>query len=262
MKFCSLCSGSSGNSIYVETSSSKFIVDAGFSGKQIENQLEMIGVRGSELDFILVTHEHIDHSRGVGVLSRRFNLPILTNYQTFLAMDKTIGKVKEENVFLFETNSPFSFRDLEIVPVATYHDAADPVSFVIEGAGKKLTILTDTGLASQEMVNYMKESDGYFIESNHCPVMLENGPYPYALKERIRSTHGHLSNLDTRDLLSQLLRGEGEKVLLGHISDENNLPQLAFETSWNHFMDLGMGESDLRLEISPRFDVSRLMELR
>lgn len=261
MKFCSLLSGSSGNSLYVETEKSKFLIDAGASGKRIQSSLESIGVDPKELDFILVTHEHSDHAQGVGVLSRRFDIPFFSNYPTYLAMEHKLGKIKDENVCLFRSDVGFTYRDVDIMPVRTYHDSAEAVSFVLEGDGKKLSVITDTGIVDERIMEQVKDSDLYYIESNHCPQMLTYGPYPEYLKERIRSREGHLSNQQACHILDQVLRARGERVFLGHLSQENNLPSLALETSVNFLKEKGMEEDDAIIEVAGRNTVSSFIEL-
>lgn len=262
MKFCSLASGSSGNSLYVETEKSKFLIDAGLSGVAIQKLLQSIGVKAQDLDFIMVTHEHSDHSKGVGVLSRRFNLPILANYQTWLAMDKTIGKIKEENIYVFKSDSDLEVRDLDIHPMSIYHDSVEAVGYVIESNNKKLTVLTDTGFVSEEMKDKIKGSDLYYLEANHDPKMLEIGPYPPILKKRVRGLKGHLSNIDCGKILGEMLTGMGESVLLSHLSEENNTPELAYSTVIDYLSSLGLDtKTDAVIEVAGRYKPSKLIEL-
>lgn len=253
MKFCSLSSGSSGNCIYVESEKHKFLVDAGFSGKQIQNLLEQIGVRASDLDFILVTHEHIDHAQGVGVLSRRFDLPIFANAPTWQAMAGKIGQIKDKNIKVFKSNHDFEIGDLGIFPMKVYHDSQEAVGYVIESSKKKLTLMTDTGFVSEEMMHKISGSNLYYIEANHDPDMLVNGPYPEALKKRIASIGGHLSNITCANVLGEVLTGIQEQVFLGHLSQENNLPSLAEKTVSEELKSLGYDlEKDIRIRVAER----------
>lgn len=230
IKFCSLSSGSSGNCQYIETDSSKIIVDSGFSGKRTKELLNSIDVDPKDLDAILVTHEHLDHIKGVGVLSRRYDLPIYANGQTWSGMETKIGDIKEKNIKIFSTEKFFDLKDLSIYPITTFHDANEPVGYILFYKGVKISIITDTGFISKNIVEKVKDSDLYFLESNHDEFMLKEGLYPWHLKRRILSSKGHLSNEDAGNTLTRLLKGEGEKVILAHLSKDNNVPELAMDT--------------------------------
>lgn len=258
MRFCSLASGSSGNCLYVESKNSKFLIDAGLSGVKILRLMEERYLRPQDLDFILVTHEHGDHAKGVGVLSRRYNIPIFTNEGTWLAMKSFVGKIKDENFKVFETGVDFEYRDLAIKPVRIYHDAADPVAYVIHGDGKKFSMMTDTGLVTSEMVKNFKDSDLFFMEANFDSAMLFNGPYPEALKRRVSGNEGHLSNDESAELLGRILTRGNEKVYLGHLSEENNLPLLAHNTVKNYLLDQGVDKKDLNLEVAKRYSPNEI----
>ncbi|MDO5717812.1 MAG: MBL fold metallo-hydrolase [Tissierellia bacterium] len=262
MKFCSLSSGSSGNSIYIETKKSRFLIDSGLSGKRVGKLLSEIDVSASELDFILVTHEHSDHVQGVGVLSRRYDLPIIANERTWLAMDQKIGKIDQKNIVVFKSDTDIELRDVDIHPMRIYHDSVEAVGYVIESSKKKLSVLTDTGFVSEEMISKMMGSDLFFIESNHDPNMLQNGSYSEYLKKRVRGIRGHLSNYECSKILGELLTGMGEKVFLGHLSNENNLPILAYKTVSDYLTGIGMDiKKDLILEVAARYGRSSFVEL-
>lgn len=230
VKFCSLSSGSSGNCQFIGTDRTKILVDGGLSGIQIERLLASIDTCPRTIDYILVTHEHLDHVRGIGVLSRRFDIPILANEKTWAGMSKTIGKIKDENIRLIESNRSFKLGDLEINPFKIYHDALDPLGYSIYHKDAKISIITDTGWVCDNMKDKIKDSSLYFIESNHDVKMLREGSYPYYLKRRVASRIGHLSNMETGLALSDILTGKGEKVILAHLSGENNCPDLAYKT--------------------------------
>lgn len=261
MYFCSLSSGSSGNCLYIETSQSKFLIDAGLSGVKIAKLMESRGLKPQELDFILLTHEHNDHAKGVGVLSRRYNIPVFSNENTWAAMRSFIGKIKDENLKVFETGVDFEYRDLAIKPVRIYHDCADPVAYVIYGDNKKISVMTDTGLVTNEMINSFKDSDMLFMESNYDSNMLFNGPYPEYLKRRISGNEGHISNQESAELIGKLLKSGNEKVYLGHLSQENNLPILAKNTVESHLIELGIDKNDLNIEVSKRFSANEIYKL-
>ena len=251
IKFCSLSSGSSGNCQYVETDRTRILIDAGFSGKRIESLLSSINVSATDIDYILVTHEHIDHVRGVGVLSRRYDIPILANKNTWLNMK--IGKIKDENIKIIESDEDLELGDLRVRPFKIFHDASDPVGFCIYYKNVKISIMTDTGCVNDSMKSKIRGSSLYLMESNHDVKMLKEGSYPYYLKKRILSTNGHLSNEDAGKVLSEVLSGNGETVLLAHLSKENNIPSLAHETVKEYMEGCGIDiHRDISLDLTYR----------
>lgn len=262
IKFCSLSSGSSGNCQYVESKNTRILIDAGFSGKRVEELLTSIKVCPTSLDGIIVTHEHGDHIKGVGVLSRRFNLPVYANANTWLGMKEGIGKLKEENIKLFETEKFFNIKDLEIFPIKIYHDAIEPVGFIISYNKKKISIITDTGWVSNRIINKIKGSDLYLLESNHDVFMLREGLYPWHLKRRIMGEKGHLSNDDAGRVLGRVLEENGEIVLLGHLSKDNNIPELALDTVKNSLLSQGLNVNKyINLGLSYRNKATRLFHI-
>ena len=239
-RFCSLSSGSSGNSQYIETGGMKILVDAGLSGKKIQNLLTSVDVDPSEIDCILVTHEHGDHVKGAGILSRRFNIPIYANEKTWEAMEEELGKLKDENIKIFNTNSDFEIGDLGILPFNIYHDAAEPVGYNFYNKNKKISVITDTGCIDDQIKKHIKNSNLLMIESNHDENMLRMGSYPWFLKKRVSGELGHLSNEDAGNIVSDALSGKNEKILLGHLSRENNFPELAHQTVSNILNEKGI----------------------
>ncbi|HPP31574.1 MAG TPA: MBL fold metallo-hydrolase [Soehngenia sp.] len=228
--FCSLSSGSSGNCQYIETKNAKILVDAGFTGKRLVELLANIDVDPKDIDAILVTHEHIDHAKGVGILSRKYNIPIYANEKTWMGMEPIIKAVKSENIKIINANKNFEIKDVLIHPFNVSHDALDPLGYLLFNEMKKITILTDTGCVNEGIKSKIRGSHLFFIEANHDIEMLRNGSYPIYLKKRILSQIGHLSNDACLEILREVLVGENEQVLLAHLSKENNLPQLAFKT--------------------------------
>lgn len=262
MQFCSLYSGSSGNSIYVSSPKSKILVDAGVTGKSVVSALESINVNPVYLDGILVTHEHSDHIKGVGILSRRFNLPIYANEKTWASMKNKIGKLKNENINIIDKH--FSINDMEIETFKVPHDATDAIGYSIYSAGKKISIATDMGIFTDEIKKNIKDSDLVLIESNHDEEMLKFGPYPYDLKRRILSSLGHLSNSDSGSAILEILKYGPKKIILGHLSGTNNVPELAYKTVENILfyekVKIGTGQ-DVELSIASRTEPSKLIEL-
>lgn len=228
MKFCVLGSGSKGNCTYVEAGDTAILIDAGFSGREIERRLAGIGVEPARLSAILLTHEHGDHLRGVGVLSRRFRLPVHANPATFRAVGREVDRFVA--VHEFETGTGFACRDLLIHPFSVSHDAADPVGFLISDGRCALGYCTDTGIVSRLMAHRLAGCAALVLESNHDPELLRSGPYPLALQQRVRSTTGHLANGTAADFLAGLLHDRLEHVVLAHISETNNRPELVEES--------------------------------
>lgn len=253
INFCSLSSGSSGNAHYIGTDNIEILVDAGMSGKRIENLLKERDLRAEDLDALLVTHEHTDHVKGIGVLSRRYNIPIYANKGTWKGMEDKIGKIKEENINIIETEKEFILKDLCIKPVEIYHDAREPVGYIISNDNKKISIVTDTGRLDDRIMCAMEDSDIYLLETNHDIQMLRQGNYPYYLKERVLSDYGHLSNAYASNALSHLLKADGETVFLGHLSQDNNTPRMAFNEVAFKIMELGIDiKKDIKLELTYR----------
>lgn len=258
-KFCSLSSSSSGNCQYIETDNIKVLIDAGLSGKRIENLLKDIEVEANTIDCILITHEHTDHIKGAGILSRRYDIPIWANEKTWFSMEGSIGKVKGKNIKVFNTEKDFQLKDLNIYPFRTSHDAAEPVGFCLEHNNTKISIITDTGWVSNDVRSKIKGSSLYLMESNHDVEMLKVGRYPWNLKRRIMGIEGHLSNEQSGEVISDIISGNGEVVFLGHLSKENNFPLLAYETVKNIIGDVGIDvHKDITLDLTYREKVSKV----
>ena len=262
IKFCSLSSGSSGNCQYIETDNSRILIDAGFSGKRIEELLSSIGVNPSTIDCIFVTHEHVDHIKGIGILSRRYDIPIYANEKTWVSMDGELGKLKDENIKVFETGEEFQLKDLDFCTFSTSHDAVDPVGYCIYNKKTKISIITDTGWVNDNMKEKIRDSQLYLIESNHDIKMLKEGKYPWPLKQRILSKKGHLSNEAAGITLKEVLKGEREVVLLGHLSKENNIPLLAYNTVKNIIESTGINiHKDIILDLTYRDRTTKVYNL-
>ena len=229
MKFCVLGSGSKGNATYVTSGETSILVDAGMSGIELQKRLASIGVELSAIDAILVTHEHNDHVQGVGVLSRRAKIPVYANSATFSAASKIINKLFSYNEF--ETGGSFHFRNLKIHPFSISHDTEDPVGFRISDGSASVGYCTDTGKVSRLMLHRLASCQALVLESNHDIAMLQNGTYPPYLKQRIRSSQGHLDNVEAATFLQELAHEKLEHVVLAHLSEENNHPEIAFHAA-------------------------------
>jgi phosphoribosyl 1,2-cyclic phosphodiesterase len=224
MRLCLLASGSKGNCLFLETDSCRLLIDAGLSGRETLARLSSIGVAAETLDGILITHEHTDHVRGVGALARRLKIPVLVGSRTHEAARHVLGKV---DLVQFDPGSSFDFKGLAIDPFPITHDACDPVGFRIEGGEGCIGFATDLGIATRLTQEKLKGCRALVLEFNHDEEMLQNGPYPWHLKQRIRSRHGHLSNTEGATLLEELLNSGLEGVFLSHLSEVNNDPLLA-----------------------------------
>ncbi len=262
MIFCSLYSGSSGNSIFVGSDQTKILVDAGLTGKSIISALENIGEDPRELNGILITHEHSDHVKGAGIMSRKFDIPIYANEKTWIAMERCLGNIKSHNIRLVEKD--FTIRDMEITSFRVPHDAVACRGYTIAHGGKKISIATDIGVFTEEIRRNIIESDLVLLESNHDIEMLKFGPYPYDLKRRVLSEVGHLSNIDAGKAALEILKQGSKKIVLGHLSGTNNIPELAFKTVENIFLEekLSIGQGlDVDLALASRIRPSSYTEV-
>lgn len=256
MRVCLLASGSRGNCALIETDDSRLLIDAGLSGIETERRLAPLGLTGNDLDAILVTHEHHDHVGGIGPLARRFDIPVHIDQLTHSALPK-LGQIDALN--FFSAGDRFSLRDLAITTFSTTHDAVNPVGFTIESSEGKIGFATDLGVPTRLVADHLKECRVVVLEANHDDQMLQDGPYPWSLKERIRSRHGHLSNHDSIRLLEEITWPGLEAVFLAHLSEENNCPDLAVDT-FRQTLNLCGQESQVILgcqhKASPCFETS------
>lgn len=224
MKICLLASGSKGNSILIESGRTKLLIDAGLSAREIRKRLGLIGVDSDELSALLITHEHADHVRGLGPLIRQLKIPVYL--QSDLARHLPDVGVTE-CVREFIDGEEFIFDDVVIRPFAVTHDALAPVGFTCSTEEGKVGIATDLGIVTRLVSDCLLGCRALVVETNHDEEMLRDGPYPWALKQRVKSNHGHLSNRAGSHLLSHLLWDGLETVFLGHLSETNNRPELA-----------------------------------
>ncbi len=232
MRLCSIASGSSGNCIYAGTEKTSLIIDAGISGKRIEEGLNEIGHTTKEMCAILITHEHSDHISGLGVLARRHGIPIYATAGTIKAIlnCKSVGEISEDLFHEIQPDADFTIGDMTISPVSVSHDAAQPTAYILRQGKSSMAVMTDLGKFDSAIVQRLQRLDLLLLEANHDVHMLQAGRYPYYLKQRILGDKGHLSNELSGQLLSQVLHDQMKAVILGHLSKENNYEQLAYET--------------------------------
>ena len=224
---CILASGSKGNAILVTDQQTSVLFDAGLSGIEIERRCKSKGFHPDQLDAIVVSHEHSDHIQGVGVLSRRFSLPVHVSKKTSRTAGSMLGKIAD--IRYFECGNPFTVNTWTISPFSISHDAEDPAGFTIHTNGMKIGIATDLGVVTAMVIERLKACQILILEANHDPEMLINGPYPWPLKQRIQSRTGHLSNKASRELVSALKHQGLQHVVLAHLSETNNTPEKALQ---------------------------------
>lgn len=265
MRLCSIASGSSGNCIYVGSEATHLLVDVGISGKRTEAGLKELEVSPKDLDGILVTHEHADHIAGIGVLARRYEVPIYATSGTIKAIQEcsSVGKIDEGLFVEVQADKKLTIKDIVVNPMRISHDAAEPVAYRFSYGSKRVAICTDLGVYNDYTVECLRGMDALLLEANHDVNMLQVGPYPYYLKQRILGDRGHLSNENSGRLLSKILHDKLSTIILGHLSLENNLPELAYEAVR---MEITLGDNpykaeDFNIQVAKRSEVSPVIQI-
>lgn len=260
MRLCSIASGSSGNCIYVGSDNAHLLVDAGISGKRITQGLNSLELTGEDIDGILITHEHSDHIQGLGVIARKYHIPIYATGGTVDAMSrmKSLGRMPERIFHEIREDEPFEIKDMTINPFTIPHDAAQPVGYRLECGTQAVGIATDLGKYNDYIIGHLQNLDALLLEANHDIRMLQVGKYPYYLKQRILGDRGHLSNENAGRLLCRLLHDNLKAVFLGHLSRENNYEELAYETVCS---EVTLGDNpyksrDFRIQVAKRDCIS------
>lgn len=248
-----LFSGSSGNSLLVESGDTSLLVDAGVCCRSIEGALVQVEADPRRIAGILITHEHSDHVSGVGVLMRRYRIPLYVNQPTWEAMKPAVGKIDPDLVRIIAPGTAIALGDLEFRSFRTPHDAVQSVGYRIETARGAVSVMTDVGCMNERLQAAVAGSALMYIESNYDPMMLEHGPYPRPLKNRIASDHGHLSNDDCGSAIAGLARLGTSRFVLSHLSKENNYPALAYDTVARRLTSLGIDPRlDLEIQVARR----------
>ena len=257
LRFSPLFSGSSGNAIYVGCGDTHLLVDAGLSGTRIANELARIGVHPSQLTAILATHEHVDHVKSIRMMSRICNLPVYATEGTWEGMAEKVGAVDACRRCMLVPEQDFYIGEMNITPFSTPHDANQPVGLSFECRGARFSIATDVGCIKRGWFGHVSGSDAVLLESNYDPDMLQAGSYPYALKHRILSNRGHLCNEDAGRCAAELVKAGARHIILGHLSKENNFPELARRCTEDALRASGIvpGE-DVRLDVASRDGVT------
>ena len=261
LNFCSLYSGSSGNCLFVETEKTKILVDCGTSLKKIVTGLSSIDRDIKDIDAILITHEHSDHVQSLGNASQKYDIPVYINFETLEAIPKQKEKISLYNQNLFEVGKEFKIGDLAINSFSIPHDAANPCGFNIFNNKSKLTIATDLGHMNNKLLNNLKESSFILLESNYEPEILKCSRYPFALKERISGPNGHLSNITAGKTISELAKSDLKEVMLGHLSKENNFPEMAYKTVVEELEKNNVDLNEIRLSVASRYEPSKIIKI-
>ena len=263
MRLCSIASGSSGNCIYVGSDEAHVLVDVGISGKKIVEGLYSLDLSPGDIDGILITHEHSDHIKGLGVIARKYEIPIYATGGTVDAMSRmgSLGKIPEGIFTEIREDEPFQIKDLSVNPFTIPHDAAQPVGYRFECGGHSVGIATDLGKYNEYIVDHLQKLDALLLEANHDIRMLQVGKYPYYLKQRILGDRGHLSNENAGRLLCRLLHDNLKVVFLGHLSKENNYEALAYETVCQ---EVTLGDNpyksrDFKIQVAKRDCISEVI---
>ncbi len=253
IRFCTLFSSSSGNSAFISDGDTNLLIDAGVSASKILNSLKEIGIGADEIDGILVTHEHSDHIAGIGVLARRYNIPVYANEPTMTAITNFFGNFPDDCIRIIKTGESFAIRSAVVRSFKTPHDSAESVGYTVDMCNKKYSVATDTGCITKSMLASLARSEAVLIEANHDVDMLKNGKYPYVLKKRILSDNGHLSNDNCAWLATQLVLWGTGKIILGHLSENNNTPVKAYETVINKLNESSIkAGSDVLLAVAEK----------
>ncbi len=254
--FISLISGSSGNAAYLADGKTHILIDCGMSGKQLAESLKRIGVSPESLDALLITHEHSDHIKGAGVAARRYGLPIYATEGTRAAMN--IGGVADGQIKIIDSSHDFEIGTIGVKAFDIPHDAAEPVGYSFYIGGEKVSLATDIGHMREPLFEQLANSKMVLLESNHDVDMLRCGPYPFPLKQRILSDTGHLSNENAAKTALRLVSSGTEHIMLGHLSEKNNHPEIAMMETYNTLTFAGVKVgNDVTLQVADRYKFTR-----
>lgn len=257
MRFSVLASGSSGNACYVESSDARLLIDAGLSARETERRLEQMGIKPASLTAIIITHEHLDHIKGAGVLSRRYDLPLYINQDTLLNAQKTLGKISRP--MIVRTGEALKINDLVVETFTKCHDAADPVGLIISVDGIRIGVATDLGRSTRLVEDRLRGCRALILEFNHDTVMLDQGPYPLFLKKRIKGRDGHLSNDQAGELLETICDHGLGHLVLAHLSETNNSPVVAYQKASDVLKGCGLKKTEVL--VSSQDEAAPMIEL-
>ncbi len=255
LKLYSLMSGSSGNCSIVTNGKTAVLSDCGSSGKRTLAALEKTGIPVSQIRAIVVSHEHADHTKGVGILARKLKIPVYATAGTHSAMSGAIGKLDDSLIRLIRPDITYDIYGIGVTPFAIPHDAYDPCGYSFSDGRDTVTVATDIGHMSDSLLSRLIGSRSIILESNHDIDMLRYGEYPYPLKRRILGDYGHLSNECAADTALSLIQNGTEHIMLGHLSEKNNLPEIALMETYNRLTDNGINVgTDATLQVANRYE--------
>lgn len=261
LKFCSLYSGSTGNSLYIKSDKTEILIDAGVSMKKISEALDTLDTNFENISALLVTHEHTDHINSIDTISRKYNIPIYANKGTWEAMPKKALGISDENRKIFDPYKSFKLSDIKIEPFRIPHDAADPCGFNLYNKKTKISLATDLGHMPSDVIKFLENSSFLMLESNYDPEVLRLCSYPYMLKSRISGPNGHLSNSMAGTTICSLIDKGLKNVMLGHLSKENNFPELAYKTVMDELRNNNFEENSIALDVASRICPSKLIDV-
>lgn len=257
-KFCNLYSGSSGNCSLIITENSKILIDCGVTNKKLVEGLASLNISPKDIDAVLITHEHSDHVQGLKTLCKNANINVYANHHTMDAINQPIDDGLKK---FFVTNEKFELNNLKITPFAIPHDAADPVGFSVEKGDKKISVATDIGHMNTNIMENLIGSDFVLLEANYEPEMLMASRYPYILKRRILGPYGHLSNDEAGEALVALYKKGVTNIQLGHLSQQNNFPELAYKTVIEKFIQNDIDTSKINISVASRTEVNKPIDI-
>jgi len=249
LKLTPLFSSSKGNCTYIETDTTSLLVDIGVSCKRLVNKLEEEKINPETIEAILITHEHSDHVKGIKIFANKYKIPVYATEKTWLALKSSIA-IPESQTRTFVPNYCFKIGNIKVQPFNIPHDAIDPCGFCFYNKNEKVTVATDLGCINEYLISNMLQSNSILIESNHDLNMLKAGPYPWNLKQRILSNNGHLSNATSAKLIEILIKNGTKNFILGHLSEDNNFPELAKETICSHLKINNINLSNIKIDVA------------
>lgn len=248
LDICSLFSSSKGNCTYVFSDTTKILIDVGISSKRLTERLIKDNIKPEEIQAILITHEHSDHTKGIRVFSKKFNVPVFASEKTWGTLVSL--EIPDSLKHTFIVGTSFKIGDICINPFSIPHDAIDPCGFSMTSGKNKVTVATDMGHLTGELLYNFEKSDSILLEANHDVAMLRSGNYPYFLKERVIGNFGHLSNALSAEAVEYLIKKGTKKFILAHLSEENNIPELALETVRSRLLTNNIDLSDISIEVA------------
>ncbi|KQC07892.1 MAG: MBL fold metallo-hydrolase [Candidatus Cloacimonas sp. SDB] len=255
-----LASGSRGNSILIRTSSTKILLDAGLSGRRISETIRNIGLEEKKINALIVSHEHNDHVGGAGIACRKYRIPLFITEPTYKLVETRLGRLIS-GVEFFHSGEQFTIGDIIITPFSSSHDVVDGCNFTFEKVGdrsRKLAVATDLGFSSRLLVTKLRNASTIILESNHDDEMLLRGPYPFLLKQRVKSRHGHLSNEQAVAVISQIIHPGLKNLVLAHLSEQNNTPEIARRVMESYLKEINY---ELNLFISLQNEPTPILDI-